>query len=1035
MKNVMNWRLASFVLWIVVTIILVATMPNLGQLVREKGQITIPESAQSNIAADILNQMDEDSDEEYQIIAVFNSGNDQALTNEQKEEVRKIIKELKSEQSQLGIKDIVTHLDNEQTKKQLISKDGTTILAQLSVEKNDREISEVSKELTKIVDSKNVDTFLTGNELVMEDFVQSTQEGIQKTEVIAIIFIIVVLILVFRSPIVPFVSLLTVGISYLVSLGIVAHLVDQFNYPFSNFTQVFLVVILFGIGTDYNILLFTRFKEELVKQEDSWTAVRVTYKTAGKTVMYSALAVFIGFIALVLAEFSLYQSSSSVAIGVAVLVLVLMTLNPFFMALLGKKMFWPVKTFNGHNDSKIWGFLAKISVLRPLVVLVFIAILCVPFVINNSNSLSYNDLLEVDDSYASKKGITVIEDHFPAGFSSPAILAIQSNEALDNAKSLQALDDIAEQISRVDGVSKVMTVTRPAGEKIDDLYITEQSKIVNNGLGDANEGVGKINNGLSSAEKQLGQTDTSGVQNVQALIDGTSELKTGVSSLGKAINQLTNGVGAGANGAQELENGLASVKENMNSLASFMPQLLTGYTELEKGLSSFSTYFASISQAIESASKGYVQIEGSMNALVQAKPELANDVNVQTTLGIASAGKQQLSQLSVKLKALTPQYDGAMKSFREANNSLAKVNSGLSQLQAGVNQLHEGSASLKNGLQTAADGSNQIASKTPALETGLTMINVGQEQLLTGLTDLAKQMETLQSGLSASTKGLKEVSTGLTSAQDYLTGLSESKASEKLYIPKDILESDEFQKSLNMYMSDNRKIARMSIILDVNPYSKEAMTIVDGVEQEIKAIIQSGELSDATVAIGGRTSQNVDLEEIASGDFARTAAIMLIGIGIILIIITRSFWKPIFIITSLVLTYFSALGMCELISNKLLNVSELGWNVPFFSFIMIVALGVDYSIFLMMRYRELDGNSTKAIVDSARHIGGVVISAAIILGGTFAALIPSGVLTLIEIAITVILGLFLLSFVMLPILIPALLSGMDRIRKIGRIKK
>ena len=1035
MKKVMNWRLASFVLWIAVTVIIVTTMPNLDQLVREKGQITIPESAQSRVAQDMLNQMDEDSGEKYQIIAVFNSGNDQALTDEQKEEVGKVINRLKNEKSQLGIKDIVTHLDNEQAEEQLISKDGTTILTQLAVEKNDRQISEVAAALNEIVDSKNVDTYLTGNSLVMEDFVQSTQEGIKKTEVIAIIFIIVVLILVFRSPIVPFVSLLTVGISYLVSMGIIAHLVDQFNYPFSNFTQVFLVVILFGIGTDYNILLFTRFKEELVKQEDIRKAVKVTYKSAGKTVLYSAFAVFIGFMALILAEFGLYRASSAVAIGVAVLLLVLMTLNPFFMVLLGKKMFWPVKTFSGHSDSKIWGFLAKMSVFRPLVALGFVAILCVPFVMNYSHSLSYNDLQEVDDGYASKQGINVIEDHFPPGFSSPATLVIESNEALDNAKSLQALDEIAERISQVDGVSEVMTATRPTGEKIDELYITEQTKELNSGLGDANEGVGEINKGLSSAEEQFSQTDTNGVQDVQALIDGTNEVKKGVSGLGKAVAELSSGVDAGVSGAQELENGLASVKENMNTLSSSMPQLLNGYVELEKGLSSFSTYFSSIGQAIESAKEGYGQIEGSLKALVQSNPELANDMNVQTSIGIASAGKQQLGELTEKLNALTPQYNAAMQSFREANASLGEVNSGFSQLQAGVNQLYEGASNLKQGLQTAADGSSQIASKTPALESGLITINAGQEQLLAGLTDLADRMETLQSGLSESTKGLKEVGTGLTDAQDYLSGLSESKASEKFYIPQDVLEGDEFQESLNMYMSDNRKIAQMGIILDVNPYSKEAMVIVEKVKKEVQAATQSGELSDAKAAIGGKTSENVDLEEIASGDFTRTATIMLIGIGIILIIITRSFLKSIFIIASLLLAYFTSLGMSELLSGQILHVNELGWNVPFFSFIMIVALGVDYSIFLMMRYKELDGNSTKSIVDAARHIGGVVISAAIILGGTFAALIPSGVITLIEVAMTVIIALFLLGFVMLPILIPALLGAVDRIRRIGMKKK
>ena len=185
------------------------------------------------------------------------------------------------------------------------------------------------------------------------------------------------------------------------------------------------------------------------------------------------------------------------------------------------------------------------------------------------------------------------------------------------------------------------------------------------------------------------------------------------------------------------------------------------------------------------------------------------------------------------------------------------------------------------------------------------------------------------------------------------------------------------------------------------------------------------------VALGGRTVQNVDLQEISSNDFLRTATIMLIGIGLVLIVITRSLLKPIFIIASLIVAYYTSVGMSELISSNLLQVDNLGWNVPFFSFIMIVALGVDYSIFLMMRYRELDGDSTKAIVNVARHIGGVVISAAIILGGTFAALIPSGVITLIEVATTVILGLFLLSFVMLPIFLPALLGLVDRLKRFG----
>lgn len=88
---------------------------------------------------------------------------------------------------------------------------------------------------------------------------------------------------------------------------------------------------------------------------------------------------------------------------------------------------------------------------------------------------------------------------------------------------------------------------------------------------------------------------------------------------------------------------------------------------------------------------------------------------------------------------------------------------------------------------------------------------------------------------------------------------------------------------------------------------------------------------------------------------------------------------------------------------------------------MIFALGVDYSIFLMMKYRELGGempNPSKRIVEASGIIGAVVISAAVILSGTFAALMPSGVLTLIQVALGVIIGLVILV-VILPVILPA----------------
>ena len=101
---------------------------------------------------------------------------------------------------------------------QLISKDNTTILTQISVDKNMVTYQKLQMSFIKSKTERGK-TYLTGSDLIGDDFLKSSQEGVKKTEIISIIFILVVLIIVFRSPIVPIISLLTVGVSYLVSMG------------------------------------------------------------------------------------------------------------------------------------------------------------------------------------------------------------------------------------------------------------------------------------------------------------------------------------------------------------------------------------------------------------------------------------------------------------------------------------------------------------------------------------------------------------------------------------------------------------------------------------------------------------------------------------------------------------------------------------------------------------------------------------------------------------------------------------------------
>ena len=105
-------------------------------------------------------------------------------------------------------------------------------------------------------------------------------------------------------------------------------------------------------------------------------------------------------------------------------------------------------------------------------------------------------------------------------------------------------------------------------------------------------------------------------------------------------------------------------------------------------------------------------------------------------------------------------------------------------------------------------------------------------------------MGQLQSGLSKSTEGLGKVSNGLNDAQKYLGELNESKALRNFIFQKKFWRR-RFPKALNTYMSHDRKTAKMTIILDVNPYSKEAMPIIQEINKTIDGTLKGTELNNA----------------------------------------------------------------------------------------------------------------------------------------------------------------------------------------------
>jgi putative drug exporter of the RND superfamily len=1030
MHHIIRNKWIVIIAWIVIAVGLFLIAPNMAELVREKGQITVPDEYSSTLAGEIMADVaeQEGGGDETQVALVFH--NEKKLTAEDMNQPERAVRILEKDKD-LGITEILTHFNEEALKDQLVSKDGKSILTSITLDWKDREPSEVNDALYKAIKDIKVDHYYTSEWQINEDLMASSEEGLKKTEGITVVFILAVLLLVFRSVIAPIIPLVTVGLSYLASQSIVSFLVDRFDFPLSNYTQIFLVAVLFGIGTDYCILLLSRFKEELSQSESVAEAIIATYRNAGRTVFFSGVAVMIGFAAIGFSQFILYQSAAAVAVGVALLLIALFTVVPFFMAVLGPKLFWPSKSKAEHGESKIWGAVGRFSLARPFIALLIVAVVCIPFLVTYDGELSYNSLEEISGDVNSIKAFNAIADSFGPGESMPTQVVIKNDEEMDSAEYIGLAEKISKELEKVDLVDTVRSVTRPTGEPIEDFFVAKQAETLEEGLGEGKEGLDKISEGLNEAGSELSKSEPElkkATNGINDLISGTSELQSGLKEIQTNLAKIENGIRQGTKGSDDIKAGLAQSKKGAEDLLAGYKELLGGYQSLHGSLQTITTNYEKVGQGLTALSAGLAQANDGLYGYLENKyTDLSTDEQYQMMKQTISGEQgllKQLNGLSVNMKELNGGLAKVTEGMAGANAGFEKAMGGQNGLAAGLEQLINGIEAQQAGFNQLANGQGQIIKNMPKVTDGLNSVNDGQKQLLAGFGNLGGQIGQLTDGLGQSAEGLNKVSEGLESAQDYLSGLSKSEEMDGFYLPAEVLESEDFAQVFDTYMSKDRKIMTVDVIFKANPYSNKAINQVEEIKAAVERATKDTKLENAVVAVGGITSTNADLSKMSDQDYSRTVVLMLIGISIILVFLFRSIIMPVYIIGSLILTYFTSMAINEAIFVNILGYSGISWAVPFFGFVILVALGVDYSIFLMDRFNEYkDLSVAEAMLLAMKKMGTVIISAAVILGGTFAAMMPSGMLSLLQIAAIIIVGLFLYAFIMLPLFIPVMVKN------------
>ncbi|MFI0354335.1 MMPL family transporter [Actinomadura sp. 9N407] len=179
---------------------------------------------------------------------------------------------------------------------------------------------------------------------------------------------------------------------------------------------------------------------------------------------------------------------------------------------------------------------------------------------------------------------------------------------------------------------------------------------------------------------------------------------------------------------------------------------------------------------------------------------------------------------------------------------------------------------------------------------------------------------------------------------------------------------------------------------------------------------------DAGALVGGYTAQQVDTQATATRDRNVIAPVVLVIILIILFALLRAVLLPLLLVGTVALGYFATLGVTALVFQGLLGFTGTDASVPLYGFVFLVALGVDYNIFLMTRVREetLVHGTREGIRRGLTATGGVITSAGVVLAATFAALVVIPLAFLAQIAFIVAFGVLLDTLIIRSLLVPAL---------------
>ncbi|KKW65713.1 membrane protein [Mycolicibacterium elephantis] len=333
-------------------------------------------------------------------------------------------------------------------------------------------------------------------------------------------------------------------------------------------------------------------------------------------------------------------------------------------------------------------------------------------------------------------------------------------------------------------------------------------------------------------------------------------------------------------------------------------------------------------------------------------------------------------------------------------------------------------------LFDALDGLNELTDQLANVSGSIAKLDELQPKLLALIPPQIDSQEInreLTMTNHATTSGLYDQSAAaLENATELGAAYDASDTDDSFYLPPEAFDNPEFQRGLKLFLSPDGRAARMIVTHDVDPATPEGISHIEAIRKSAKEAVKGTPLAGSNIYIGGTASTYKDIADMARYDLMIAAIAALSLILLIMMFITRSLVAALVIVGTVALSLGASFGLSVLVWEHILGI-ELYWVIFPLAVILLLAVGSDYNLLLVSRFKEeIHAGINTGIIRAMAGSGSVVTAAGLVFAFTMASFIFSELRVLGQVGTTIALGLIFDTLIVRAFMTPSIAALLGR---------